>query len=492
MGKALVHLIFLSILFLAPADYLTAEETDTQADREEAVLVVEEPSEEETATVRVRDFNEFYLTDSLRLTLHGDLWLYSVHTHDDYHQSNVQVGNSIEDSDSSFTEVTARIGADLVYEDFLGLHLRAVGTSVWYDPDTWTYPRDTREWNTRFDLANISLTGDMGDIRTTTTIGLQELQYGDGMLIYDGYSEKYAKWTTPMRSFPAVKMSMEIEQGYTLDLFSAMVHDHRVSYEAYLGSGTGIRGGGGVTGANLSGLDEEIGKFDIGLFFKFEDIDKADNNNLDTNSNTWALSFRDEKKIGDILFTGELVRQWGRTKVERNTCTGERHHRRSWGANFTARYDFDDTWGKPYVKGRYAWFQGDRPTTRSMEGFDPFYYGFGDWSYWYMGDMSSYSLYNTNLRAYILESGFEPTEKTMLRLLFYDLSFDQMMDYSGSASWSNEINLVFDYSPCDYAFFGCMVGAVLPGSAASKFYETNMERASEIQTEFMVWGGIKF
>lgn len=492
MGKALLLLMLLSILFLAPTDPLGADETVAEGDEEDAAVLVVEPPDEETATIEVPEFNEFDLTEFLRLTLHADLWLYSINTHDDYHRSDVQVGRKIEDSDSALLEVTARLGADLNYKDFLGLQLRAVGTSVYYDPDTWTLARETRDWNTRFDLANVSLTGSMGNIKTTTTIGLQELMYGDGLLIYDGYSEKYAIWTSPMRSFPAVKMSMEIDQDYTLDLFSAMVHKHRQSHEAYLGSGQAIRGGGGLMGVNLNGLDEDIGHFDLGLFFKFEDIDKADNNNLDTNSNTWALSFRDEKEIGGIKFTGEVIRQWGRTKVVRNTCTNKRHHRRAWGANFTARYDFEDTWGQPFIKGRYAWFQGDRASSDSVEAFDPFFSDFKDWGYWNLGDMSSFSLPNTNLRAFVLETGFVPVDKTKLRLFLYDLSFDQMMNYSGSPAWSNEINLVFDYMPYDHVFFGCMAGAVLPGSAASKYYETNLDRASEIQTEFMVWAGFSF
>jgi hypothetical protein len=432
-----------------------------------------------------KPFNEFDLDDFMHITVHGDLWFYHIRTHETYH---------LDGETADFTEMTARIGADFSFKDaeWLTAQFRAVGSDVFGDPDNWTAPR-REDFHARIDLANVALAGDIGGMPSSLTVGFQEFCYGDGLLIYDGYSEKRGVWTTAIRSMPGVKWTLALCEDCNIDVFAAIVHDDRLSYEAYLGSGVGIEGGGNVYGTNVNCPTESLGTIDVGLFLKDEDIRPDENGGFDTGSNTWALSLRDSVDIDQFNVTGEIVKQWGRTRVVQNSicdafmCPNELHSRDSWGGHLSLRYNFTADDGAPYLTARYAHFQGDREGTSAVESFDPFFYGFTDWGYWYLGDMTSYSLTNTNERALSLEFGIVPVEKTNLRVFLYDFSMDENLAFSSSRSWSNEVNVIFDYYPCDYAFVGAMVGAATPNKAAEDFYGDD-----RTQTEVMVWAGLYF
>jgi len=464
---------------------------------EAAATVVSDLDEEAVLDVTLQDsqnaerpFNEFIIDGFVNITLHADLRLYHIRTNKTYHTDdhNNPIGQN-----AAFTEITARFGADfsLVDSDWLSGQIRIVGTEVDGRPENWTFPRGDHDWGTQVDLANVKLQGDLGGMSTSLTVGLQELSYGDGLLIYDGISEKRAIWTTPLRSFRAVKWTIDPSEACSIDLFAAEVDDSRLSYEAYLGSGLTFEGGGELYGANVNCPHESLGTFDVGLFYKDEDISANDafNGGLTPDSDTWALSVRDSKDLGQFNVTGEIVKQWGRTRVAGNglPANASREDRDSWGGHLSLRYNFEISDLSPYLTARYAYFQGDDNDSSDVESFDPFYYGFADWGYWYLGDMTSYSLTNTNERAASLEFGFFPTVKTKLRVLLYNFMLDEKTALVDDRSWSNEVNIVFDYYPCDYVFLGLMTGAVVPGAAAEDFYGDN-----ETQTEVMAWVGLYF
>jgi hypothetical protein len=436
-------------------------------------------------------FNEFNLKDFINLdidvTLHAGLWFYQVWENNP----------NFRDDHASFLETVARVGADLQYGDGFAAKLRVVGTDVHNRPENWTAPRRT-DWATRADLASVSFTGATRDLRSTITVGLQEMSFGDGLLIHDGYTEKRAFWSTPIRSFPAIRWKTQFSDTYTVDLFTAVVHDDYLSHEAFLGSGVLIEGGGQVTGANLNILSDDLGDIDVGLFYKDDQVDGDDNAGLDPSSNTWALSFRDSIRplffdsmpdfLRRITLTGEIVKQWGRTKVVENTVTNDRHNRDAWGGQISARYDFTDAKSSPYVEARWAQFQGDSRSSSSVESFDPFFSGYGEWGdLWRTGDISGLFYPNTNKRALTLEFGMTPVERTKVRVVYHDISLDQKMRFSSSPQWSNEIDVIFEHEPVKYARLGVMVAAAAPGGAAEDFYNDD-----KTQTQIAVWAGLHF
>ena len=51
-------------------------------------------------------------------------------------------------------------------------------------------------------------------------------------------------------------------------------------------------------------------------------------------------------------------------------------------------YQFADAAWKPKLSYRYAYFQGDDPTTAANEAFDPLLPGFYDWGLWWQGEIA--------------------------------------------------------------------------------------------------------
>jgi len=491
MRNILLLPAFLILFFFVPGPTLPGADATPpqpeQTDKADVTTILDITAYEEEED----EFNEFNLEEFINLdidvTLHGDLWLYQVWENDP----------GFRNGNAAFLETIARVGVDVRYGESLAAQVRVVGTDVHKRPENWTAPRRT-DWATRADLANVSLTCDLGGLNSTLSVGLQELCFGDGLLIYDGYSEKRAFWSTPIRSFPAVRWTARLSRDTTLDLFTAIVHDDYLSHEAFLGSRVLIEGGGQVTGANLNVLSQDFGEIDAGLFYKDDDVDRDDNAGLDTSSNTWALSLRDSIRpllfdfmpdaMRRITLTGEVVKQWGRTKVVENTITNDRHTRDAWGGQISARFDFSEADDSPYVQARWSQFQGDARSTSAVESFDPFFSGYGEWgSLWRTGDISGLFFPNSNKRAVTLEFCMVPVERTKLRVLFHDISLDQKMSFSGSPQWSNEIDVIFEHKPCDYAFIGLMLAAAEPGGAAESYYQDD-----ETQTQVAVWAGLHF
>ncbi len=436
-------------------------------------------------------FNEFNFWDSLgielEMTLSGDLWAYSVW------ENNVHFG----EDKAAFVETIARIGAEFRYGSTVSANFRMVGVDVHKRPDRWTAPR-REDWHNRLDLANISIDSVLGGLDSSVTVGFQELCFGDGLLIGDGYTDKRAIYANAIKSFPAVRWTLDMAEGYTLDLFTAVVHDDSLNYEAWFGDKAVIEGGGQVSGINLNIVASGVGDVDLGLFYKDDDAEKSDPLLRDTNSNTWALSLREAISLADlglpdsckrVVFTGEIVKQWGRTKVVEQSLVNKRHSRSALGGQVSLRYEFTDQDDSPYVRARWSHFQGDTNTTSAVESFDPFFpdshYDFG---MWHLGDMTSYRYPNTNKRVITLEYGMEILTDLFCKILYYDISLDQKMDFSGSPQWSNELNLVLDWEPCEHGFVGCLLGAATPGGAAKKFYG----EGHETQTQLAFWAGLRF
>lgn len=426
-----------------------------------------------------RPWNELELGGFLRAVLHGDLWAYHIRTQNTYHST----------KSAALTEFTVRLGAELSLPDYEWLRgqVRVTAEGVLGRPDNWTAP--AREgFGVLLDLASLAVDGTLGPMPFTLTAGRQELAFGDGFLIYDFHSEKRAVWTTPLRSAPALRATLKPVEPLALDLFGVLIDEDRLSYEAYLGSGTALQGGGRLYGANARLERDDLGATDLGLFYKNEDFAAGRNGGLDPDSDTWALTLRHARDIGPFALSAELVKQWGRTRVVRNAVRpGPREERDAWGGNAAATLRLGEAEDAPYIRARYAYFGGDRGGSARVESFDPFFYGFSDWGTWYLGDMTSYSLTNTNARVAALEFGASPVEQVKLRLLLYDFTLDRKMPFSSSRAWSREANLVVDWFPAEWLFLGTMVGAALPGQAAEDF-----NGSDETQTEWMGWVGLTF
>jgi hypothetical protein len=321
----------------------------------------------------------------------------------------------------------------------------------------------------------------------SVTLGLQNLEYGDGFLIYDGVSDKRAVWTTPLRGFYAVKAVYETEDSQ-FDAFAAIVDDGYTSYESYLTDFTTRTGDRNLYGANWHKESQKWGNWDFGLFYR------EDDSSLD--SDTLALSQRvsytfdlwpEEKYLPQLTLKGEVVEQFGRTKVQNHALTASRTDRQSVGGHMDVKASFADVKFTPYVKSSYIYLPGDDPDTADNEAFDPMFYGFSDWGQWFIGSINSYNLFNFNQRTIAAEAGMYPSETTSLRAMYFYTDLDRQLTAGAGRQWSHEVNVIFDWYPNEFFFAGGEFGWAQPLKAAEAYAGDDDET-----TEIVLWAGVQF
>ena len=81
---------------------------------------------------------------------------------------------------------------------------------------------------------------------------------------------------------------------------------------------------------------------------------------------------------------------------------------------------------KPKLSYRYAYFQGDDPTTAANEAFDPLLPGFYDWGTWWQGEIAGgYFLSKSNLVSHQIRAHVQPTGAISGGVLFFKFDLDQ-------------------------------------------------------------------
>ena len=78
--------------------------------------------------------------------------------------------------------------------------------------------------------------------------------------------------------------------------------------------------------------------------------------------------------------------------------------------NALVGYQFEMPW-QPKLSYRYAFFEGDDPTTTENEAFDGLFTGFYDWGTWWQGEIAGeYFVSNSNLISHQLRVHTKPNE----------------------------------------------------------------------------------
>jgi hypothetical protein len=82
-------------------------------------------------------------------------------------------------------------------------------------------------------------------------------------------------------------------------------------------------------------------------------------------------------------------------------------------------YAFDDAW-TPKLSYRYAFFEGDDPSTPRSEAFDPLFLGFSDWGTWWQGEIAGeYFLANSNLKSHQGRLHLAPHDRVGIGAIVY-------------------------------------------------------------------------
>ena len=93
--------------------------------------------------------------------------------------------------------------------------------------------------------------------------------------------------------------------------------------------------------------------------------------------------------------------------------------------NALAAWELSGMGWKPRLSYRYAFFEGDDPSTSDNEAFDPLIPGFYDWGTWWQGEIGGeYFLSNSNLISHQLRLHLAPSDALGAGLIGYKFELD--------------------------------------------------------------------
>jgi len=124
--------------------------------------------------------------------------------------------------------------------------------------------------------------------------------------------------------------------------------------------------------------------------------------------------------------------------------------KRSTGWSAQAGYQFGEEGWKPALSYRYAFFEGDDPSTDRDESWDTLYPGFVDWGQWWQGEIAGeYFLSNSNLVSHQVRFRVEPADDLTTGLIGYVFRLDQPGSYRAGVTSRNlatELDWYADWS----------------------------------------------
>jgi hypothetical protein len=138
------------------------------------------------------------------------------------------------------------------------------------------------------------------------------------------------------------------------------------------------------------------------------------------------------RALPSLSFELEYVREENSDRLRSNAFNG------------LVAYEMSTVAWKPKLSYRYAWFEGDDPTTRANESFDSLLPGFHDWGTWWQGEIAGeYFLSNSNLISHQVRLHLAPSESVGTGLIVYKFLADQPAAY-GRGVTSRDIAFEMD------------------------------------------------
>jgi hypothetical protein len=237
------------------------------------------------------------------------------------------------------------------------------------------------------------------------TVGRAPFTIGHGLLLWDGAAEGGSRggyWSNARKAFQFAAIGRFHPGNHKLDVFY-LDRDELPEGE------TGTR----LWGANYEVALGEHSTFGASYMKFFADATvKPDRDGLNVfNLRAYTAPVR---SVPDLSVEFEYASERNGDVLRSNAWTVQ-------GA-----YELSEVRWKPTITYRYAFFQGDDPSTPRSESFDPLLPGFYDWGYWWQGEIvGEYIAPNSNLVSNLVRVHVSPTDKVSGGLMFYKFTLDQ-------------------------------------------------------------------
>ncbi|MGE5800714.1 MAG: alginate export family protein [Gemmatimonadota bacterium] len=260
-----------------------------------------------------------------------------------------------------------------------------------------------------------------GEDALELTVGRAQYRIGHGLLLWDGGGEGGTRggfWSNARKAWGFAGIARFHAKSNTLEGFYL---DRNEVPE----SETGTRVAGGNYERALGSATTLGATF---MSFMSDSLPQRDGMNV-FNLRAYTAPLR---KLPGLSFEAEYA-------LEQN---GDLRDATAW--NIMGAYELSKSPWKPKLSYRYAFFQGDDPTTTPDESFDMLLPGFYDWGTWWQGEIGGeYFLSNSNLISHQLRVHVTPSEAVSAGLFAYDFRVDQPASF-GPGVTSNHIAMELD------------------------------------------------
>ena len=283
--------------------------------------------------------------------------------------------------------------------------------------------------------------------------GRSQYKIGQGFLLWDGGGEGGTRggfWSNARKAWEFAGIATFQPKHHKFDLFYL---DRDEVPEAQ----TGTR----LWGANYElslGEANTIGASYLG--FKADSLPNRDGMSV-YNLRAYVAPF---KRLPDLSFGAEYAREDNGSKLSSN----------AWMAQ--AAYELSKVSWKPKLSYRYAFFEGDDPTTTSKsEAWDSLLPGFYDWGTWWQGEIAGeYFLGNSNLISHEVRLHTTPSASLGAGLIGFVFQLDRPDSFATgvtSKDVGNELDAYADWKLNGNFTVSFVAAYANPGEALAQGYQ---------------------
>jgi hypothetical protein len=279
--------------------------------------------------------------------------------------------------------------------------------------------------------------------------------------LWDGASDggkRGAYWIAPRKAFYLTAIARLNTGPYRVEAFYLKPND-----EPFTSTD--------VVGGNFEYTAGETGTLGV-TYLKILDSDTSSRDGMDYFD--WRADLTPLPVDRSFQLSGELGLE----------VDGSSGHSSAWYGE--AGYTFDKTMWKPFVSYRYSWFEGDDPGSEDLEVWDPLWYGFSDWSTWYVGEViGAFVAVNRDLAMQTVRLRLQPSDTLTLQVIYnYYTLIDQVAEIAAhdvnpraanihSKHIGQGIDFVTDWTASDHLAFTGVIAAFDPGAGMQQYVETN-------------------
>jgi hypothetical protein len=300
----------------------------------------------------------------------------------------------------------------------------------------------------------------LGEDALSISYGRQNMQIGDGLMIWDGnfdMEKKQAYWLAPRTAFHRAGLVQLDTENIHSDMFYLKTD--------YTWEDTEL------IGINVERKNVYTGKLSA-LFIHVLDSTFEKFHIIRDGMNVYSLSFSElsPPNMENLDFWGNVIYEKG---------SGYQGTIDAYGWYLEGRYELSDWTWKPALSYRYLDFSGDNdPTDNNSKSFNALFYGYSrGWGSWYQGEIvGAYYLFNSNMKTQMVRASVAPTDKLGIGAIYYHFDLNSNNYYGvpvTNRSFADEVNLYADWALTEQVSMSAVYAVAAPDKGGTQAFGNN-------------------